>query len=495
MEEVFVESVFKKSGIPTFTFVKPDEFTGALVSIRTPGRGLVIEGPSGIGKTTLIKKALEELKLYDKTVFLSPRRSDDLEYIKEISTMNDFGVVVIDDFHKLDLSAQEAIANKLKILADDESINSKLIIVGINNAGDSLIRFASDLNNRIDTIKLEKNPDNLVSDLIDLGSNVLGINIGIKEEIVNNSFGSFHIAQLLCHETCIKSGIVSSNSTIKETTVSFETIRSKILEDLHRLFFDKARHFATGPRLRKEGRAPYLHLLKWLSECDEWALKIADVLAKHQTHRNSINQIVDGKYLHDFVTNNENHFSDILHYNQETKILSVEDPKFVFFIKNLSWKKFSRDVGYVSADFESKYDFALSFAGADRDIAEKFFELLSEEQFEVFYDKNEQHRILANNVEDYLAPIYKSEADYVIVILGPDYPKKIWTKFESQQFGDRFGENSVIPIWLTPPSAFDATAKVGGIHMERNAKLTEQINEAALVLKKKINEVNSHIPQ
>ena len=57
-----LEEVFKTSGVPTFTFVKPVEFDRLIVALRTAGRGLVIEGPSGIGKTTSVLKALEQLR-------------------------------------------------------------------------------------------------------------------------------------------------------------------------------------------------------------------------------------------------------------------------------------------------------------------------------------------------------------------------------------------------------------------------------------------------
>jgi len=44
------------------------------------------------------------------------------------------------------------------------------------------------------------------------------------------------------------------------------------------------------------------------------------------------------------------------------------------------------EVGFVSMDFPSRYDFALSFAGSDRDIAEALFSALEENEMEVFYD-------------------------------------------------------------------------------------------------------------
>ena len=50
---------------------------------------------------------------------------------------------------------------------------------------------------------------------------------------------------------------------------------------------------------------------------------------------------------------------------------SVEDPKFMYFLRNLLWSKFVRNVGFISVEFRSKYDFALSFAGEVRPIAEK----------------------------------------------------------------------------------------------------------------------------
>ena len=59
----------------------------------------------------------------------------------------------------------------------------------------------------------------------------------------------------------------------------------------------------------------------------------------------------------------------------------------------------------LELSLRNSYDFALSFAGEDRGLAEKLNNLLLDREISVFYDKNEQHRILTSNVEDYLAPI------------------------------------------------------------------------------------------
>lgn len=115
------------------------------------------------------------------------------------------------------------------------------------------------------------------------------------------------------------------------------------------------------------------------------------------------------------------------------------------------------------------------------------FHELEDAEVEVFYDLNEQHRILAEDVEEYLAPIYSSEAQLVVCILGPEYPKKVWTKFESQQFKQRFKSGDVIPVVLStaPVGAFDEAGRVGHIAWDRSKDLSEQAKTLASILLKK----------
>jgi len=202
-----------------------------------------------------------------------------------------------------------------------------------------------------------------------------------------------------------------------------------------------------------------------------------------------VGQIVEKGYLFNHLEINPE-LRDVIHFEPQTKVLSIEDPKFVYFIRNILWSKFATQVGYHSIDFPSKYDFALSFAGSDRDVAEHLFEILQEHELSVFYDKNEQHRILAKNVEDYLGPIYKSEARFVVVLLGPDYPKRIWTKFESDQFRERFGDNAIIPIWFSnaEPGIFDETTRYGGLTFERDGELNQQLENVCEILCKRVEE-------
>lgn len=487
--KIYLEDVYKKSGIPTYTFVKPVEYNKILVSLRTKGRGLVIEGPSGIGKTTSIQKAIEELGL-NKSVFkLSARKKDDREFIQELPDLGNIGTVIIDDFHVLENDAKSSIADYLKVLADEEDENSKLILIGINKAGDSLIKTAADLNNRIDTIKFESNPDKKIDELITLGEKALNIVLNTKEDIVALAKGSFHIAQYLCNEICTYEGILDRQEKTFEFKTSIELIKQKVLDEFGRTFFAKAKSFASGTRLRREGRAPYLHLLYWLSLSDDWSIQIDDIIRAYPQHKLSILQVADKGHLEGVIRDDEG-IQDVIHFDPHSRILSVEDPKFMFYLRNLLWSKFAKQVGFLSFDIKGKYDFALSFAGEERILAEKFNDILLENDIAVFYDKNEQSRILGENIEDYLAPIYSSEARFVVPLLSKSYPKKIWTKFESDNFKQRFGDNSVIPIWYSdcPPGIFDESRKYGGITYDVADDIDNQAKLICEALIQKISE-------
>lgn len=53
--------------------------------------------------------------------------------------------------------------------------------------------------------------------------------------------------------------------------------------------------------------------------------------------------------------------------------------------------------------------------------------LFEEHECSVFYDFNEQHKIIGEDLTDYFEPIYKSDAEFIIVFLDRNYPRKLWT--------------------------------------------------------------------
>lgn len=487
-----LEEVFRLSGIPTYTFVEPERYDEIRVSVRTAGRCSVIEGPSGIGKTTTISKVIAELKLEKSAASLSARREADLEMIATLPEVNDIGTVIVDDFHRLPDEIKSRLSDFMKVLADAGDEKSKLILVGINKAGQQLVRFAHDLGLRIDVFRLEANPVEKIEELITRGEEALNVKIVNSEKVAERAQGSFQIAQLLCHKLCVLSHVTETQDQTITLSLPLDVVVEDVMVDLSRQFKEAAVTFARGSKLRREGRAPYLHILRWLAESDEWSLDLSEALTAHPEQKASIGQVLEKGHLIALLEDKDKKLilDPYFHFEPSTKILSVEDPKLIFYLKNIVWRAFTRQVGYTADYFEGAYDFALSFAGSEREYSERLYELLVAREVSVFYDKAEQHRIIAENVEEYLAPIYRSEARYVVPLLSPEFPKRVWTKFESDQFNDRFGQNAVIPIRFATVKTgyFSDEQKYGGIPFDPSRVVEEQLAEIADILCRRLEE-------
>jgi len=488
-----LEEVFRLSGMPTYTFVEPTRYREIRVAVRTPGRCIVLEGPSGIGKTTTITKILDELvatgEVGNAVTTLSARKAKDIEYIAALPEMQDVGTVIVDDFHRLDDTIKTGLSNWMKYLADNEDEGSKLILIGINKAGEQLVRYAPDLVMRIDVFRLEANPVNKVCEIMTLGERALNVTIRHKDTVAERSQGSFQIAQLLAHRLCSLSDVDRSQEAVKEIDLSLDVVIEEVMVDLGRLFKKTAVEFSRGSKLRREGRAPYLHILRLLANNREWSLDLREAIRLDPQHRGSIGQVLDKHYLAALLNDPEKKdlFEPYIHFDPSTTVLAIEDPKFIFFLKNLVWREFTRQVGFPANVFKGRYDFAMSFAGADRDAAKMLADILTEREVSVFYDEAEQHRIIARDVEDYLGPIYRSDADYVVAMLSPAYPTRIWTKFESDNFRERFGE-AVIPIRFTTvqPGFFSEDSRYGGLMFDPAGDITKQLEEVAETLCRRI---------
>ncbi|MHB1305008.1 MAG: TIR domain-containing protein [Acidiphilium sp.] len=489
-----LEQVYCLSGMPTYTFVEPARYNEIKVSIRTPGRCLVIEGPSGIGKTTTVTKVIKDLEkagaLRGAVTTLSARKAADVEYIAALPAMADVGTVIVDDFHRLTDEVKASLSDHMKILADSGDENSKLILIGINKAGQQLVKFASDLGLRIDVFRLEANPDEKVADLITKGEQALHVRIQEKESVVKRAKGSFQIAQLLCHRLCASSQVDSTQQELTTIDLPLDVVVEEVMVDLGRLYKETALAFARGSKLRREGRAPYLHILRWLADGDDWSLDLREALKANPTHRGSIGQVLDKGFLVALLNDPDKKdlFEPHFHFEPSTEILSVEDPKLVFYLKNLIWREFTRQVGFPPSIFKGRYDFAMSFAGADRATAKRLAEILADREVSVFYDEDEQHRILAKNVEEYLGPIYRRDADYVVALLSPAYPTRIWTKFESDNFRERFGSNSVVPIRYrtAQPGFFSEEHEYGGLSFDPDGDVETQLQSIAETLSRRL---------
>jgi hypothetical protein len=292
--------------------------------------------------------------------------------IEALPEMVDIGTVIVDDFHRLNDIVKARLSDFMKVLADAGTENSKLILIGINKAGLQLVKFAHDLGLRVDVFKMEANPIELVERLVIQGERALNIIIPYKEELAGQAQGSFQIAQLLCHKLCLLDHMTETqNLETKTINTSLNVAVEDVMSDLSRQFKEPAVTFARGSRIRREGRAPYLHILRWLSEADDWSLDLQEAMIEHPDMRGSVGQVIEKGWLEALLSDpdKETILGPYFHYETSTSTLSVEDPKLIFYLKNVIWRVFTRQVGYRANYFKGRYDFALSFAGADRQLA------------------------------------------------------------------------------------------------------------------------------
>jgi hypothetical protein len=98
-----------------------------------------------------------------------------------------------------------------------------------------------------------------------------------------------------------------------------------------------------------------------------------------------------------------------------------------------------------------KYDIAVSFAGEDRSIVEKFVNALAANNISVFYDSWEQAQLWGKDLYQHLDMIYQQAAQYCVIFISENYVKKAWTKHELRSAQARaFQQNSeyILPIKL-----------------------------------------------
>lgn len=101
----------------------------------------------------------------------------------------------------------------------------------------------------------------------------------------------------------------------------------------------------------------------------------------------------------------------------------------------------------AEAGFE--YDVAVSFAGEDREIAQRFAALLENEGLRVFYDIWKQADLWGRDLYQHLDDVYSSKSRFCVIFLSAHYAAKAWTNHELKSAQARaFRENDeyILPV-------------------------------------------------
>jgi len=136
------------------------------------------------------------------------------------------------------------------------------------------------------------------------------------------------------------------------------------------------------------------------------------------------------------------------YYNADTKSFAIEDPAFFYYLQHLDWNKLRLDCGFREDDQDYKWDFAISFAGENRNLARNIADFLGILDCTVFYDQYYEANYLGQAWSEQFKAIFGAECRYVVCLLDKNHADKIWPTFERECFKARVGEGAVIPIFL-----------------------------------------------
>lgn len=443
----FVEDVFVTEGLPKFTFVKPPNYNEILLDIRHPGKPVVVEGQSGTGKTSCVRKILQQLG-GGAPEYLTARSATDVHRIEEIASTNASGKFVIDDFHRLASETQAKLADLAKFSAEadtDETPRLKLVLIGINQIGSELIQLVPDIAKRTGIHRIQPGTKDDIDRLIQEGSTTLSINIPDTETIYSESRGDYWLTQQLCQTICMMNDVLETQEQNKTLSFDIHALRNKVIEKLSAAFNPAVKEFCRGMRFRPNND-PYLKLLQKIGLQESSIVDLNELANSNPDIRGSINNIKENRLT--ILLRDKPLCARHFYYNSDTKNFAIEDPALFYFLKHLDWSKLRHDCGFRASSRDYEFDFAISFAGENRELAREIYEQLSTLDAHVFYDEQFEANFLGGAWSTQFERIFSHDSRLVICLLDENYRTKIWPTFERECFLPRVPNGDVIPIYL-----------------------------------------------
>jgi TIR domain len=98
-----------------------------------------------------------------------------------------------------------------------------------------------------------------------------------------------------------------------------------------------------------------------------------------------------------------------------------------------------------------EYDVCVSFAGEDREFAEKVVRSLQRRKITCFYDFDEQAKLAGEDLISLLDTIYREKSQYCLMFVSQYYAKKLWTNHERKSAQAReflSGTGYIVPVRL-----------------------------------------------
>ncbi len=445
-----VEDVFVTEGVPQETFVEPPNFGQILVDIRRPGKPVIIEGASGTGKTSTVKKVLERLGHANDWNYSTARKAEDTIAAADLAKNPRPGIFIIDDFHKLPSKIQEKLADIAKTAAEeaDASKHPKLVLIGINQVGAALIQFAPDIAKRCAIHQINPASKEVTLELIERGCAALNIKFSNPILIFNESQGDYWLTQALCSEICTTAKVFESGVDSRSINVDIVFIRQQMVQRLQHAYYESVKDFCRGRRFRPSND-PYYRILRFISTRggNQSSVDLVELANANHEIAGSINNIKDHRLAG--LLKDKPKAGQYFYYNPSTARFAIEDPAVFYFLRNLDWDRLRSDCGFRDlAVHQKNFDVAISFAGENRELAREVAERLSELDVAVFFDENFEAAYLGKRLGDEFEQVFSTGSRFVLCLLDKYHREKVWPSFERDIFLPRLKAHEVIPLYL-----------------------------------------------
>lgn len=453
--------VFKTVGLPPYTYVKPKHFGEVRADITQPGKHLLIEGPSGIGKTCVVFKVFEELRWENGREFkyIGCRDENAEEVVDEFLKLTAEGgapdprVLVVDDFHLLPSRKRTEIGSVLKRLSDrsfEQAEPPKVILIGIPTTGVSLLSEAYDLGPRLGSYSLTRASDSEIDKLISEGEQALAVLFEDRDVLLSESAGNFWLAQYVCNKVCAIEQIFETQDDPRILTFDILGIRSRLMAELTQRYLPIAKTFAKGKKWRPGGNKPYLEILLAICKIPDSVVTFEQLLQVVSERRRPGIKAVRPR-ISEVIFNPTKEIDLRSQIAFETDSgFSIEDPLFRYFLTNLDIELLFRDLGIEESTVENgrlyPYDIGFSFAGEARMIVELVNAEMKAEDVITFYDFDQQAILLAADLQDVLAKVYAESCRYYLVFMDKHYREKVWTRFEKDVMTAGKRSEHIVPV-------------------------------------------------
>jgi hypothetical protein len=327
--------------------VPPDWFAELLTALREPGLSIVLEGPTGCGKTTLLHHALEAIEqdapLLRRPRTFTARDPGDIAAIADLVSGGDHqGIVAIDDFHRLPAESRNRVADYLALLADRGDRSRKLIIAGIPDTQRSPVRASLAAANQTRQFRLGWAPDRQVIGLIEHGEKALNVAFDDKAALVKASSGSLMRAQSLCQHLLGLARIERTLPKLGAVPTDIDWARRSAFGVLKLKYSEPVMEFVL---LDYQETTTRIDLLLALAAEPEAVLYLDTYADRHPGSTASIEKALAGLANAIGPASDSDSIRRVLHYDSQGRRLIADDPQFVFYIRHLYREELIQEVG------------------------------------------------------------------------------------------------------------------------------------------------------